>query len=30
MFTASRTIGTPVTFERNGTVREPRGFTSMT
>jgi hypothetical protein len=27
--TASSTIGTPVTFERNGTVREARGLTSM-
>ena len=27
--TASSTIGTPVTFERNGTVRLARGLTSM-
>ena len=27
--TASSTIGTPVTFDRNGTVRLARGFTSM-
>ncbi len=27
--TASSTIGTPVTFEMNGTVRLARGFTSM-
>ena len=27
---ASFTIGTPVTLERNGTVREERGFTSST
>ena len=27
--TASSTIGTPVTFERNGTVREARGLTSI-
>ena len=30
MFTASFTMGTPVTFEMNGTVREARGLTSMT
>ena len=29
MRTASSTIGTPVTFERNGTVREARGLTSI-
>ena len=28
--TASSTIGTPVTFERKGTVRDARGLTSMT
>ncbi len=27
--TASSTIGTPVTLDRNGTVREARGLTSM-
>jgi hypothetical protein len=27
--TASSTIGTPVTLDMNGTVREARGFTSM-
>ena len=28
--TASLTIGTPVTFDMNGTVRLPRGLTSIT
>ena len=27
--TASSTIGTPVTLDRNGTVREARGLTSI-
>ena len=27
--TASSTIGTPVTLDRNGTVRDARGLTSM-
>ena len=29
-FVASRTIGTPVTLERKGTVRDARGLTSST
>ena len=29
MRTASSTIGTPVTLDRNGTVRDARGLTSM-